>query len=80
MPGQLPVERCSWNVIWKKANYSFIDAHVETLKFERTFEVDPNGGFPPKFLVKHVRSQHRFDSFSFVYKKSAAIQTAAYGG
>ena len=34
-----------------KANYNFMDAHVESLTFERTYELDPKGGLPPKFLV-----------------------------
>ncbi len=34
-----------------KANYSFIDGHVEPLRFESTYRLDPDGGFPPKFLV-----------------------------
>jgi prepilin-type processing-associated H-X9-DG protein len=34
----------------KTANYGFIDGHVEPMRFERTFELDPEGGFPPKFL------------------------------
>jgi prepilin-type N-terminal cleavage/methylation domain-containing protein/prepilin-type processing-associated H-X9-DG protein len=35
----------------EKANYSFIDGHAETLVFESTYRLDPNGGFPPKFLA-----------------------------
>jgi len=33
-----------------RANYVFIDAHVEPLVFEQTYRIDPKGGFPPKFL------------------------------
>jgi prepilin-type N-terminal cleavage/methylation domain-containing protein/prepilin-type processing-associated H-X9-DG protein len=33
-----------------KANYLFVDGHVSPFKFKQTYEIDPTGGFPPKFL------------------------------
>ncbi len=33
-----------------KANYLFVDGHVVPLTFADTYEIDLNGGFPPKFL------------------------------
>ncbi len=35
----------------EKSNYAMIDGHAELLRFEKTFEVDPSGGLPPKYLV-----------------------------
>lgn len=33
-----------------RANYSFIDGHTERLRFEKTYAIDPAGGFPPVFI------------------------------
>ncbi len=33
-----------------KANYNFIDGHVEALRFEQTYLIDLGAGFPPVFL------------------------------
>jgi len=33
-----------------KANYSFIDTHIERLRFDQTYQLDPGGGFPPRFI------------------------------
>ncbi|MCP4246982.1 MAG: type II secretion system protein [bacterium] len=35
----------------KRANYSFIDSHVEALTFEQTYLIDVEAGLPLKFLV-----------------------------
>ena len=34
-----------------RANYAFMDGHVERLQFDETYLLDPEGGFPPRFLV-----------------------------
>lgn len=33
-----------------RANYGFLDGHVDKLPFEDTYLIDPTGGLPPKFL------------------------------
>jgi prepilin-type processing-associated H-X9-DG protein len=34
-----------------KANYAFMDSHVEPLRFDRTYRIDASRGFPPSFFV-----------------------------
>lgn len=33
-----------------KANYLCVDGHAAPLRFNDTYEIDPHGGFPPRFL------------------------------
>lgn len=39
----------------KQIAYAFIDGHAARLPFELTYQADPAGGFPPKFL------NHKYD-------------------
>lgn len=34
-----------------KANYAFMDTHVDTLTFNKTYRIEPGSGFPPHFLI-----------------------------
>lgn len=33
-----------------RANYGMLDGHAETLKFEKTYLIEPGSGMPPRFL------------------------------
>jgi prepilin-type N-terminal cleavage/methylation domain-containing protein/prepilin-type processing-associated H-X9-DG protein len=32
------------------ANYALMDGHAEPFRFDKTYKIDPDGGFPPRFL------------------------------
>lgn len=34
-----------------RGHYGFLDAHAEAMTFEKTYKIDPAGGFPPRFLL-----------------------------
>jgi prepilin-type N-terminal cleavage/methylation domain-containing protein/prepilin-type processing-associated H-X9-DG protein len=34
-----------------RANYGFLDGHAEGMTFAKTYKIDPEGGFPPRFLL-----------------------------
>jgi prepilin-type N-terminal cleavage/methylation domain-containing protein/prepilin-type processing-associated H-X9-DG protein len=46
----LPAEEVAFTRHFGKSNYSFLDSHAEPYRFEDTYQLDPRGGFPPKFL------------------------------
>lgn len=33
-----------------RANYALVDGHAEPYPFEKTYLIDPDGGFPPQFI------------------------------